>query len=64
MLVLQNPLTLETSEVLDTYVYKMGLVNGRFSFATAVGLFKSVVAFVLLISANKATKRFNDTSVL
>ncbi len=64
MLVLQNPLTLETSEVLDTYVYKMGLINGRFSFATAIGLFKSLVAFVLLITANKVTKKLNDTSIL
>lgn len=64
MLVLQNPLILETSEVLDTYVYKIGLISGRFSFATAVGLFKSVVALALLFAANTATKKINDTSVL
>lgn len=64
MLVLQNPLTLDASEVLDTYVYKIGLIGGRFSYSTAVGLFKSVIAFILLIAANKATKKINDTSVL
>ncbi|MGM0509100.1 MAG: ABC transporter permease [Fusobacteriota bacterium] len=64
MLVLQNPLTLETSEVLDTYVYKMGLINGRFSFATAIGLFKAVIAFVLLMTTHKATDKLSDTSVL
>ena len=64
MLVLQNPLTLERSEVLDTYVYKAGLIGGRFSFATAVGLFKSVVALILLFSANRITRKINDTSIL
>lgn len=64
MLVLQNPLTLERSEVIDTYVYKMGLISGRFSFATAVGLFKAVIAMILLLSTNKATQKINDTDVL
>ena len=63
LLVLQNPLNLSASEVVDTYAYKVGIRSGRFSYATAVGLFKSVIALILLVSANKATKKFNGTSL-
>ena len=63
VLVLQNPLNLFSSEVIDTFVYKMALRSSRFSYATAVGLFKSVIALVLLIGANTMSKKFNDRSL-
>lgn len=63
MLVLQNPLNISSSEVIDTLVYKIGVQSGRFSYATAVGLFKSVVALILLFSANYATKKLNDRTI-
>lgn len=63
MLVLQNPLNLGASEVIDTFVYKLGLKSMRFSYSTAVGLFKSVIALFLLISANFVSKKFNDRSL-
>lgn len=63
LLVLQNPLNLSASEVVDTYAYKVGIRSARFSYATAVGLFKSVIALILLVSANKATKKINGTSL-
>lgn len=63
MLVLQNPLNTNASEVIDTFVYKMGLKSMRFSYSTAVGLFKSVVALILLVSANLVSKKFNDRSL-
>jgi putative aldouronate transport system permease protein len=50
--VLQNTSNLALSEVFETYTYKLGLVNGRFSFATTVGFFSSTVGFVLLMCAN------------
>lgn len=50
--VLQNNSNLQVSQVFETYTYKMGLVNGRFSFAATVGLFSSSVGFVLLLCAN------------
>ncbi len=50
--VLQNTSNLAVSEVFETYTYKLGLVNGRFSFAATVGLFSSTVGFVLLLVAN------------
>lgn len=63
ILVLQNPLNIDTSEVIDTFVYKIGLQSMRFSYATAVGLFKSVIAFILLFSANYASKKINDRTL-
>lgn len=60
---LQNPLNLSTSEVIATYVYKIGLLNANFSFATAVGLFNSVVNMTLLVIINFVAKRVSDTSL-
>src|SRR5918993_2706932 len=54
---MQNGPNLSTSEVISTYVYKMGLLRADFSFGTAVGLFNSVVNFLLLICANWIAKR-------
>lgn len=58
---LQNPLNLATSEVISTYVYKIGLLNANFSFATAVGLFNSVVNMILLVLVNALVKRASDS---
>jgi putative aldouronate transport system permease protein len=63
ILVLRNSLNASASDVIDVFVYRMGLQQGRFSYATAVGLFKSVIAFILLYSANAASRKFNDTSI-
>jgi putative aldouronate transport system permease protein len=52
MYILQNKLNISASEVIDTYVYKVGIREMRFSYATAVGLSRSVVAFILLFIAN------------
>ncbi len=60
---LQNPLNLSTSEVISTYVYKVGLLNANFSFATAVGLFNSIVNMILLVAVNQFAKRVSDTSL-
>ena len=61
--VLKNTLNADTSDVVDIYVYRMGLQNGRFSFATAMGLMKSVVSLVLLVAANLVTKRLTGRSL-
>jgi putative aldouronate transport system permease protein len=64
ILLLQNPLNLRTSEVIDTYVYRVGLVSAipNFSYATAIGLFKSLVGLVLVITANQLAARFGRSS--
>lgn len=60
---LQNPLNLSTSEVIATYVYKVGLLNANFSFATAVGLFNSVINMILLVLVNAWARRVSDVSL-
>lgn len=60
---LQNPLNLSTSEIIATYVYKIGLLNANFSFATAVGLFNSVINMILLVTVNAYVKRVSDMSL-
>ena len=60
---LQNPLNLATSEVIATYVYKVGLLNANFSFATAVGLFNSGINLVLLLLVNMFARRTANTSL-
>ncbi|MDF2922392.1 MAG: protein lplB [Paenibacillaceae bacterium] len=61
--VLSNKVNESASNVVDIYVYKMGLRQSRFSYATAVGLLKSVIALLLLLSANRITKKMNGTSL-
>lgn len=60
ILVLQNPLNISASETIDTYVYKVGISQQRYSYATAVGLFKSVIACILLWLANKVSIKVTD----
>jgi len=56
MRILQNGSNLQVSDVFETYTYRIGLVNGRLSFASAVGFFNSVVGFILLTCANFIAK--------
>lgn len=60
---LQNPLNLMRSEVLDTYVYKVGISQRRFSFTTAVGLFRSVIAVVMLAVGNITAKKLTGNGL-
>lgn len=60
---LQYPGVLDRAEVLDTHVIKMGLQQGRYSYATAVGLFQSVVCFVLVMVTNTVSKRVSNISI-
>ena len=60
---LQNDLNLETSEVLSTYVYKMGMIKSDYSFSTAVGLFNTVINLILIVSANYVSKKLADESL-
>ena len=61
---LQNALNLSASEVLSTYIYKMGVGNQDYSLATAVGLFNSVVSLILVLFANKMSKVYTETSLM
>jgi putative aldouronate transport system permease protein len=65
VLLLQNSLNLRTSEVIDTYVYKVGLTSSvpNFSYASAIGLFKSAVNLILLVSLNRIAKLARQESL-
>lgn len=60
---MQNSLNMKASDVISTYVYRTGLQGSEFSFSSAVGLFNSVVNFILLIAVNKISKKFSETSL-
>lgn len=58
-----NAINRDVGEVFDTYVYRVGLLQGQFSYSTAVGLFKSVVGLILVIGANKLAKKFGEEGI-
>jgi ABC-type polysaccharide transport system, permease component len=62
---MQNPLNLSTSEVINTYVYRTGMLGGaaNFSYSTAIGLFQSFIGFFMLIIVNSISKRLGETSL-
>lgn len=60
---MQNSLNTSVSEVISTFVYKVGVVNSNFGFSTAAGLFQSVVAFALLVIVNQICKKITETSL-
>lgn len=60
---LYSPMVYESGDVLDTYVYRMGLIGRKYSFSTAVGLLRSVVGMILMVSANELSKRFTDQKI-
>lgn len=60
---MQNSLNASVSEVISTFVYKVGVVNANFGFSTAAGLFQSLVSFGLLVLVNQLSRRMSDTSL-
>lgn len=60
---MQNSLNLKYSEVISTYVYKMGIASPNYSFSTAVGFFNSVISFALIVLTNFAARRLSETSL-
>lgn len=60
---MRNSINRQVSEVFDTYVYVEGVINGQFSYSTAIGLFKSLISLVLVIGTNKLAKLFDEEGV-
>lgn len=58
ILVMYNPTVYKTADVIGSYVYRMGLGNQDYSFTTAVGLFESVIAFILVVSGNAMSRKY------
>lgn len=63
ILLLYSGPTYETADVISTFVYRRGLLNNDFSYATAVGLFQSVIVLAFIIVSNKVAKKISDTSL-
>lgn len=60
---MQNAFNTSTSEVINTYVYKIGMLEGQYSLSTAIGLFNSVIEFILLVIVNHIAKKVGETSL-
>jgi len=63
IILLYNPMTYETADVISSYVYRKGLQEFSYSFSSAVGLFNSVINFCLVLSSNWISKKINETSL-
>ncbi len=63
ILLLYNPLTYPTADVISTYLYRVGIVSGSFSYAAAIGLFESVIGLILVLSANVISRRTVGTGL-
>ncbi len=63
ILLLYTPLTYETADVISTYVYRMGITGGNFSYATAVGLFEGIIGLILVFGANMLSKKLTQSSL-
>ncbi|MFA7559390.1 MAG: ABC transporter permease subunit [Sphaerochaeta sp.] len=57
---MQNPLNLESAEIMSTYVYKMGLINSDFSYSTAIDMINSIINIILILTFNKVAKMRNE----
>ena len=62
-LLLYNPATYETADIISTYVYRVGLLSQQWSYSTAIGLFNSLINFSLLIVANMISRKVSETSL-
>lgn len=63
ILLLSNPMTQSKADIIGTMVYRIGLVGGNFSYASAVGLFEGVIGLILVTSANFLSRKFTETSL-
>jgi putative aldouronate transport system permease protein len=62
-ILLYNPATYETADIISTYVYRVGLLEQNWSYSTAIGLFNSAINFALLLMANRISRRVSETSL-
>ena len=63
IILLYQPATYETSDVINTFIYRQGLQSGQYDLAAAAGFFNAVIAFILVMAANSISKRFSRTSL-
>jgi putative aldouronate transport system permease protein len=63
IVLLYRPITYETADVISSFVYRKGLVDNDFGYATAVGLFNSVINLTLVVGANRASNKLTETGL-
>ena len=63
VLLMQNNLNMETSDIISTFVYRRGILEGNFSFTTAISLFNNVINFILLVASNKISRKVTESSL-
>ena len=63
IILLYNPITYSTADVISSFVYRKGVLDASYSYSTAIGLFNSVINFVLLVVANYASRKISETSL-
>ena len=63
IILLYNPITLEVGDVISSYTYRTGLVEGNYSFGAAVGLFNSVINLILVVFANRLSRKVSEVSL-
>ena len=62
-ILLYNPLTYDTADVISSFLYRYGLQGGRYSMGTAIGLMNSVINITVLVSVNKLFRKFTEESL-
>ena len=60
IIALQNDAVLDVSDVISTYVYRVGLQGAQYSYTTAIGFFQSFISLILVVATNMIVKRVND----
>jgi putative aldouronate transport system permease protein len=60
---LQNPLNMTESDIISTYIYRIGLIGGQYSYTSAIGLLNNVINFIILVTVNYLARRISDYSV-
>ncbi len=63
IMLLYNPLTYETADVISTFVYRKGLIEFNYGYSTAVGLFNSIINLILIVTVNRISAKVNETSL-
>jgi putative aldouronate transport system permease protein len=63
IILLYQPITYETADIISSYVYRTGLVESNYSFSTAVGMFNGIISFILVISANKISNKIGNVGM-
>ena len=63
IILLYNPITYSTADVISSFVYRKGVLDANYSYSTAIGLFNSIINFLLLVAANYASRKVSETSL-